>query len=75
MRLSLIAIYEGGGDVGSVPLLRTSNRALLRIVAEGVLAEAERAAGALGIFDEVAALSARSEADAAGAVLEIVGKQ
>lgn len=73
MRLSLLAVYEADGDMGSVPILRTTNPRLLRMVAEEVLAAAERAATALETFDDVVALSARSEADAARACLEIVG--
>lgn len=74
MRLSLVAIYEGGAGVGPVALMRTSDPGLLRLVAEHVRDQAGRAAGALGIFDETAALCANSDAEAASAVLEIIGK-
>lgn len=73
MRLSLVIQYDADPDIGPIALLRSTDPALIRLVAEGAAAEAQRAVFALASIDSVAAFEAAGDQERAAACLKLLG--
>ena len=73
MKICAVICYEASDDIGRIPLFRTTDERLIRLIAQRVVEDSERAAGALQAVDDVAAFAARWDAESARVCLEVIG--